>query len=92
MKEKRKLFVIDFSGDYEVWLSTSKEELLKNYKETTGIDILEEGGAIEEIEFKHLKDRFVFNEDKDSSLEVIKKEYIRLQDMDEDVMFFTNML
>ena len=29
MKEKRKLFVIDFSGDYEVWLSTSKEELLK---------------------------------------------------------------
>lgn len=89
MKEKRKLFVIDFSGDYEVWLSTSKEELLKNYKETTGIDILEEGGTIEEIKFKHLKYRFVFNEDEDSSL---KKEYIRLQDMDEDVMFFTNML
>ena len=89
MKEKRKLFVIDFSGDYEVWLSTSKEELAKNYKETTGIDIFEDGGTIDEIKFKHLKYRFVFNEDEDSSL---KKEYIRLQDMDEDVMFFTNML
>lgn len=40
MNNKRTLFVINFYGDYEVWLSTSKEELAKNYKETTGIDIL----------------------------------------------------
>ena len=90
MKEKRKLFVIDFSGDYEVWLSTSKEELLKNYKETTGIDIFEDGGTIDEYPIEGLVERFKF--EKSVTQEFLESEFNNLQNMDEDVMFFTNML
>lgn len=90
MKNKRTLFVINFDGDYEVWLSTSKEELAKNYKETTGIDIFEDGGTIDEIPLERLVERFKF--EKSVTQEFLESEFNNLQNMDEDVMFFTNML
>lgn len=36
MNNKRKIFVINFGGDYEVWLSTSRERVIKSYTDMTG--------------------------------------------------------
>lgn len=49
MNNKRKIFVINFGGDYEVWLSTSREKVIKSYTDITGIDIFEEDGTVDEI-------------------------------------------
>ena len=90
MNNKRKIFLIDFGSDYEVWLSTSKEQLIKNYKDVTGVDIYEEEGTVDEIPLEGIKDRFKFVDG--VTQELLEDEYKNLQKLDEDVMFFTNML
>ena len=90
MNSKRKIFLIDFGSDYEVWLSTSKEQLIKNYKDVTGVDIYEEEGTVVEIPLEGIKDRFKFVDG--VTQELLEDEYKNLQKLDEDVMFFTNML
>lgn len=90
MNNKRKIFVINFGGDYEVWLSTSREKVIKSYTDMTGIDIFEEDGTVDEIPLEGIINRFKFADG--VTQEFLEDEYKNLQKLDEDVMFFTNML
>ena len=56
----------------------------------TGIDIFEEGGTVDEIPLEGIINRFKFADG--VTQELLEDEYKNLQKLDEDVMFFTNML
>lgn len=92
MSNKRKLFLIQFTDCYEVWLAKSKDSLIEKYQNTskllTGLDFEEDRTECKEIS---LEDIFSIM-DGDVDMPMIKSEYNRLIELDEDALFFTNFI
>ena len=92
MNNKRKLFLIQFTDCYEVWLAKSKDSLIEKYQNTskllTGLDFEEDS-----VECKEISLEGIFRiMDGDVDMSMIESDYNRLVELDEDVLFFTNFI
>ena len=90
MNNKRKLFIINWGGDYEIWLSHSKESAAQSYFNQTGYKVCDEECTVSEITLEEILSNLKMADD--VTLSTLQDELDVVMKMDEDVMFITNML